>query len=153
MDGADLCEQPVLVIPDRRIIPKKPLCNLGLLFADSAPHNAVGFSAEVSANRSVKGVVVILRVRIVSHRNSPFFRFFRWYGSFGLEKAGPLENVIGTAFSKSQRLLPRRLLTLFYAPPSGILTNSNQKFVRSRTNRINAPHLGAAPSFPSCFLR
>jgi hypothetical protein len=34
--------------------------NLGLLFADGARHNAIGFSADVRANRSVKVVVVIL---------------------------------------------------------------------------------------------
>ena len=60
MDRGDLCEQPVLVVQDRRILLKKPLRNLGLLFADSAWHNAVGFSADVSANRSVKVVVIIL---------------------------------------------------------------------------------------------
>jgi hypothetical protein len=60
MDGGDLGEQPVLVVQDLRILLKKPLSNLGLLFADSARRNAIGLSADVSANRSVKVVVVIL---------------------------------------------------------------------------------------------
>jgi hypothetical protein len=39
---------------------KKPLRNLGLLFADGAWHNAIGFSADVRANPGVKVVVVVL---------------------------------------------------------------------------------------------
>src|SRR3954449_6578402 len=67
MDAGDFGEQPVLVVQDRRIVSKKALCNLGLLFADSARHNLIGFSADVSANCRVKMVVVILRDRIVNH--------------------------------------------------------------------------------------
>jgi hypothetical protein len=40
LDGGDLCEQPVLVAQDGRIVLKKLFRNLGLLFADSAWNNA-----------------------------------------------------------------------------------------------------------------
>jgi hypothetical protein len=60
MDGGGLGEQPVLVGQDWQIVLKKPLRDIGLLFADSARQNAIGFSADVSANRDVKVVVVVL---------------------------------------------------------------------------------------------